>query len=191
MWLIVGLGNPGAKYELTRHNFGFLVIDALQDLQGITTTKTSFGGLVARCDLNGQPAVLLKPETFMNRSGTSVQQAMSFHKIDLENLVVIHDELDLPLGDIRIKRGGGNGGHNGLKDITRLIGPDFIRIRLGIGRPAIKGIEADYVLSPFSNPELIIVEDIVKKACVAVKTVVAEGMEHAQRLCQTRAQKAL
>jgi PTH1 family peptidyl-tRNA hydrolase len=184
MWLIVGLGNPGAKYELTRHNIGFLVIDALLDRQGIKTSKKIFGGHSTRFDLDHQACVSLKPESFMNRSGTPVLQALSFHKIDKENLVVIHDDLDLPLDALRIKRGGGNGGHNGLKDISRLLGPDFIRIRLGIGRPLIKGNEADYVLSPFNNEEWPRVEAILTKACDAVDMLIREGFLKAQERCQ-------
>lgn len=187
MWLIVGLGNPGAKYELTRHNIGFLAIDALLDTQGISSCKGAFSGKTARFELSGQPCVALKPETFMNRSGTSVQQAMAFHKIALNQVIVIHDDLDLPLGELRIKLGGGSGGHNGLKDITRLLGESYLRIRLGIGRPSIKGIEADYVLSPFSDNELVLLENLFKKSSQAIKTLVAEGLEMAQRSCQVKA----
>ncbi|HXW54004.1 MAG TPA: aminoacyl-tRNA hydrolase [Myxococcota bacterium] len=189
MWLIVGLGNPGTKYELTRHNFGFLAIDALLSNHGVTSTKAAFNGQVARCDINGEPCVLLKPETFVNRSGSSVQAAMSFHKLALENVMVIHDEMDLSLGEIRIKRGGGNGGHNGLKDITRLLGADFVRVRLGIGRPNFKGSEADYVLTAFSDQELLVVEDVLKKTIIAVASIVKEGLEQAQQRCQVRVQK--
>lgn len=189
MWLIVGLGNPGPKYELTRHNFGFLAIDALLGKLGAPASKMGFGGKVARFLLGQEVCIALKPETFMNKSGSSVQQAMSFHKIPLENVVVIHDELDLPLGEIRIKKGGGVSGHNGLKDIARLVGPDFMRIRLGIGRPNFKGTEADYVLSPFSDQELVAAEEILQKTCDAIKILVAEGLDAAQSQCQLRAQK--
>jgi PTH1 family peptidyl-tRNA hydrolase len=185
MWLIVGLGNPGAKYELTRHNIGFLALDALLFEQGISL-KQGFSGKTARADIYGCSAVFLKPETFMNRSGTSVQQAMAFHKIALDHVVVIHDDLDLPFGDIRIKLGGGSGGHNGLKDITRLLGADYIRIRLGIGRPSIKGTEADYVLYPFLNQELDALPEVFKSTDLAIKTLLMEGLESAQRSCQVR-----
>lgn len=186
MWLIVGLGNPGAKYELTRHNFGFLAVDALLSLQGVTT-KSGFSGQTARATIHNEPCIFLKPETFMNRSGLAVQQAMSFHKINLLNVIVIHDELDLPLGELRIKRGGGNGGHNGLKDISRLLGSDFIRIRLGIGRPSIKGIEADYVLHRFNDDEFATVEKILKAASTAVNTTIGKGLDVALQECQLRA----
>src|SRR5690242_1961689 len=140
MWLIVGLGNPGPKYELTRHNIGFLAADYMLDKLGAEFSKLGFSGKIARLDWQNQPCLFLKPATFMNRSGQAVQEAVSFHKIPLENVIVIHDELDLSLGELRLKKGGGDGGHNGLKDITRLLGPDYLRVRLGIGRPAIKGI---------------------------------------------------
>jgi PTH1 family peptidyl-tRNA hydrolase len=187
MWLIVGLGNPGSQYELSRHNFGFLAIDALLDQQGVST-KAGFSGQIARIDLD-HACTVLKPETFMNKSGLSVQQAMTFHQIAVDNLVVVHDELDLSLGDIRIKRGGSTGGHNGLKDIARLIGPDFIRIRLGIGRPHLKGIESSYVLSPFTDQELLVVEKILPQACAAIKTLVTDGLQAAQQQSQVYAQK--
>ncbi len=191
MWLIVGLGNPGAQYQLTRHNFGFLAIDALLDAIHVNQAKSNFAGKTACFSLDGEPCLSLKPETFMNRSGTSVQQAMAFHKIALDHLVVLHDELDLPLGEIRIKQGGGSSGHNGLKDITRLVGNEYLRIRLGIGRPAIKGTEADYVLHPFSNADLTVVEKMLPNAVTAIATIVKSGLESAQRACQTRIEKTV
>jgi PTH1 family peptidyl-tRNA hydrolase len=188
MWLITGLGNPGAKYELTRHNLGFLAIDALLDGLLVSENKKSFSGLCARFSIDNIPCISLKPETFMNRSGISVQQAMSFYKIPLDNLIVIHDEIDIPLGDIRIKKGGSDGGHNGLKDITRILGPNYIRVRLGIGRPHIKGTEADYVLNRFSDDEFKKVSEVLPKAVIAIKALVSFGLEAALKY-QCRAQK--
>ncbi len=184
MWLIVGLGNPGIKYELTRHNAGFLAIDALLDKLKVSNLKAGFSGQMARVDMNQESAVVLKPETFMNKSGLSVQQAMSFHKIPLEQVIVLHDELDLALGSMRIKLGGGNGGHNGLKDITRLLGDKFLRIRIGIGRPSFKGDEANFVLSPFSDAEIKVLEPVLLKAGEAVKVLMEEGLDKAQQKCQ-------
>jgi PTH1 family peptidyl-tRNA hydrolase len=186
MWLIVGLGNPGAQYETTRHNFGFLAIDALLDTFNVSEAKANFSGVTARFSIDGEPCLSLKPEVYMNRSGTSVQQAMAFHKVALDHVLVLHDELDLPLGEIRIKQGGGSGGHNGLKDITRLVGNDYVRIRLGIGRPTIKGNEAEFVLHPFTNSDIIVVDKILPKAVLAVTTIVKNGLERAQRECQYR-----
>jgi PTH1 family peptidyl-tRNA hydrolase len=179
MWLIVGLGNPGPKYELTRHNIGFLVADALLDKVGVST-KGGFSGQCARFDLANHACLLLKPETFMNRSGIAVQQAMAFHKIPLDHVIVIHDELDLPMGQMRIKRGGGDGGHNGLKDISRLLGPDYYRLRIGIGRSEIKGLEADYVLSPMRDAEIKEFEQLLPKALQAIEAIITHGLEKAQ-----------
>lgn len=182
MWLIVGLGNPGAKYELTRHNAGFLAIDAF--VERLDTFKTAFTAQSARIEKSGHSLLLLKPQTFMNKSGLSVQQAMAFHKISLDNIIVIHDELDLPLGAMRIKKGGGNGGHNGLKDITRLVGGEFLRIRIGVGRPSFKGDEANYVLSPFSDSEIKVLEPVLKKSLEAVELLITAGLDKAQQQCQ-------
>lgn len=189
MWLLVGLGNPGPKYELTRHNIGFLALDALLDKQGSPSLKASFSGLAARFDCAGFPCVALKPETFMNRSGISVQQAMAFHKVALQQVVVIHDDMDLPLGELRIKQGGGSGGHNGLKDITRLVGESYVRIRLGIGRPQFKGSEADYVLSPFRDSELALLPDLFEQCERAIVTLIKQGLEVAQQSCQVKKAK--
>lgn len=155
MRLIVGLGNPGDQYAKTRHNIGFRVLDSLQ-----LDFHKGFQGLYAKSgDL-----IYLKPQTFMNRSGDSVLAALSFHKIKPEDLLVIHDELDLPFGTIKFKKSGGHAGHNGLRDIMRLIGPDFNRIRIGIGKPENKNQVADYVLSPFSSLEESQLPDLIEQA---------------------------
>lgn len=189
MWLVVGLGNPGIKYELTRHNAGFLAIDALLDAYSSPPLKQGFSGEVGRLDIEKNPAVILKPHTFMNKSGLAVQQAMSFHKIALDHVIVLHDELDLPLGAMRIKQGGGNGGHNGLKDISRLLGDQFIRIRIGIGRPPIKGDEANFVLSPFRDSEIKILEPVLLKSIDAVRMLISQGLDKAQHYSQINVQK--
>lgn len=188
MWLIVGLGNPGQKYELTRHNAGFLAVDALLDKFG-GQFKQGFSGQVGRIAIENIPAIVVKPETFMNKSGLSVQQAMAFHKIPLQQVIVIHDELDLPLGALRVKQGGSNGGHNGLKDISRLLGDNYFRIRIGIGRPAIKGDEANYVLHPFRDEEIKLLEPVLIKSIEAVTTLMSEGLEKAQQNTQINPQK--
>lgn len=163
MWLVAGLGNPGAKYETTRHNFGFLTADALIDHLGDPPT------------INDEKIIIMKPDTFMNRSGEPIQKKLAFLKILPEKLIVLHDELDLPLGEMRIKKGGGHGGHNGLRDIVRAIGPDFIRIRLGIGRPIIKGNEADYVLSTFKDEEWPVVLKIIESAVLGIEKIIKEA----------------
>ncbi len=150
MWLVVGLGNPGADYRSTRHNIGFMAIDALA---GAAKFSKKFQGEIAQVDIGEEKVLLLKPQTFMNNSGRSVQAAMAFYKLPLENLIVLHDELDLPLFKLRIKQGGGNNGHNGIKDIDANIGPDYWRIRLGIGHPGDKDAVHGHVLSSFGKDE--------------------------------------
>jgi PTH1 family peptidyl-tRNA hydrolase len=186
MWLIVGLGNPGPHYELTRHNIGFLAADLLV---GSSSYKKNFNGEISQINLATEPCLVLKPQTFMNRSGMSVQAALAFYKINLSNLIVIHDELDLPLGDLRIKQGGSDGGHNGLKDITRLLGANYIRVRLGIGRPNFKGTEAEYVLGTFKKDEWRVIQDLLPQATTAVESIIAHGLAHAQGKNQIKSQK--
>ncbi len=155
MRLIVGLGNPGDQYAKTRHNIGFRVLDDL----GLSFQK-GFQGLVSK---EGD-IVYLKPQTFMNLSGNSVLAAASFHKIKPEDICVIHDELDLPFGEVRFKKGGGHAGHNGLRDIMRVLGPDFARVRIGIGKPEHKTEVASYVLSQFTRDEESQLGAIIERA---------------------------
>ena len=151
MFLLAGLGNPGPEYALTRHNIGFMAIDALADAARFTS---KFHGETTAHSIEGEKVILLKPMTFMNLSGKSVQAAMAFYKIAPAQVIVFHDELDLPLGKLRIKQGGGANGHNGLKDIDRLIGPNYWRVRLGIGHPGMKEQVHGHVLSRFSSSEM-------------------------------------
>lgn len=159
MKLIVGLGNPGDQYAKTRHNIGFRVLDSLK-----LNFHKGFLGLVAK---DGDQ-IYLKPQTFMNRSGDSVLAALSFHKIKPEDLLVIHDELDLPFGTVKLKKGGGHAGHNGLRDIIRVIGPEFSRIRMGIGKPEHKTQVADYVLSAFTAQEEAALPDLIAQAVAQI-----------------------
>jgi PTH1 family peptidyl-tRNA hydrolase len=158
MTLYVGLGNPGPTYEKTRHNIGFRVIDRLVETTGARDiSKKAFDGeLFRRGDL-----FFLKPLTFMNLSGRSVRVVMHFFKIPLEDLVVIHDDIDLPLGAVRYKVGGSPGGHNGLRSVDTEVGSDYLRIRLGVGKPPHKNQVASYVLSPFSVEEEGTVEEVI------------------------------
>jgi PTH1 family peptidyl-tRNA hydrolase len=157
MFLLVGLGNPGPEYALTRHNIGFMLVDALA---GAARFSSKFHGETASLSIENEKIILLKPMTYMNLSGKSVQAAMAFYKIAPENIIVFHDELDLPLGKIRIKQGGGANGHNGLKDIDQMIGPDYWRVRLGIGHPGMKEQVHGHVLSRFSGEEQAQVEKV-------------------------------
>jgi len=150
MWLIAGLGNPGKEYEYTRHNIGFLTVDHLIDqTEARSLSSSSFHGELFKSG----DTLFLKPTTFMNHSGVSLKAVKQFYKIELDNIIVIHDDLDLSFGSLRFKRGGGSGGHNGLKSIDEMIGRDYIRVRMGIGKPQYKSQVADYVLSPFSKEE--------------------------------------
>ena len=164
MYLYVGLGNPGPAYKNTRHNIGFMVIDSLvAETDTANISKRSFEGELYR--RNG--LFFLKPVTYMNLSGKSVRKVMDFFKIPLENLVVIHDDIDLAFGTMRFKRGGGSGGHNGLKSIDAAIGNDYLRVRLGIGKPPNKSMTVDYVLNSFEAEERSGVEELVQKAVQA------------------------
>ncbi|MFD1706522.1 aminoacyl-tRNA hydrolase [Siminovitchia sediminis] len=163
MKLIVGLGNPGSRYEKTRHNIGFKVIDALAQRSGITLHESKFSGLYASIHKNGEKAILLKPLTYMNLSGESVRPLMDYYKIPVDHLLVIYDDLDLPVGKIRLRQKGSAGGHNGMKSIIQHLGTsDFNRIRIGINRPP-EGMKVpDYVLGQFSDAERIEMESVVQ-----------------------------
>lgn len=179
MYLIVGLGNPGPKYVGNRHNIGFLVVDHLADDLGVSF-REKFKGLVGKGSLRGEDVILLKPMTFMNLSGESVQKAMAFYKIPPENVIVVHDELDLEEGTIRIKQGGGTAGHNGLKSMVQHCGgPDFVRIRYGIGRPRGGQATANYVLSDFNTDEMAVLGDGIANAIKRVEAVLRLGLSDA------------
>lgn len=181
MKLIVGLGNPGSEYEATRHNVGFMVIDELASQAGISLSSKKFDAAYGQGSVEGVKAALLKPQTYMNLSGDSVAPAARFFKVEPQDLVVVHDELDLPLGRLQVKLGGGTGGHNGLRSIVARLGSgDFVRIRVGIGKPnAGRSRVVGHVLSPFSRDEQETVEEAVKRAAEAVQVVVARGVQKA------------
>jgi len=161
MHLLVGLGNPTNRYKNNRHNVGFMTIDFLIDrLKPSSISKSSFKGELYKSN----DILLLKPQTFMNLSGESVMTVANFYKIDINNIIVIHDDLDLLLGVIRFKKGGGHGGHNGLKSIDGLIGRDYKRVRIGIGRPLRKGEVVSYVLSDFKEEEKECLQKVIKIA---------------------------
>lgn len=153
MKLFVGLGNPGPKYAANRHNIGFMAVDRIAADHGFGPWRKGFQGLVAEGRLGGDKVLLLKPETFMNRSGQSVGEAMRFYKLAPGDVVVLHDELDLAPGKCRLKSGGGHAGHNGLRSIHAAIGADYDRVRLGIGHPGHKDAVAGYVLHDFAKAD--------------------------------------
>lgn len=188
MWLIAGLGNPGREYEKTRHNVGFLVVDVLARRHGAASFTSKFKSEIAQATVRGQSALLLKPQTFMNLSGQSVQPAMAFFKIPLEHVIVVHDDLDLELGQIKLKRGGSAAGHNGLKSIDSQIGPDYLRVRAGIGHPRSKAPEGSaksggvvgHVLGGFKGKDAEEAALLVESCADAVESLIAEGLEKAQ-----------
>lgn len=153
MKLIVGLGNPGAKYARNRHNVGFLAVDAIGAAHGFGPWRAKFQGQVAEGRLGAEKALLLKPETYMNLSGDSVQAAVGFYKLAAADVIVLHDELDLAPGKVRVKAGGGAAGHNGIRSIAAHLGPEFVRVRIGIGHPGDKRVVANYVLNDFAKDE--------------------------------------
>lgn len=174
MRLFVGLGNPGARYTGNRHNIGFMAVEAIARAHGAQSWRRRFQGQAADLVLRGEKAVLLKPETFMNESGRAVGEALRFFKIDLSDLVVFHDELDLAPGKVRVKTGGGNAGHNGLRSISALCGNDYKRVRLGIGHPGHKDLVHGYVLNDFAKSERPWVDDLVR-ACADNAALLASG----------------
>jgi len=153
MLLLVGLGNPGARYEANRHNIGFRVLDAIARRHRIEPWRRGFHGLVADGQINAQRVLLLKPQTYMNESGRSVADAAHFFKLSAADTIVFHDEVDLPPGKLRVKTDGGNAGHNGLRSISAHIGNDYRRVRIGIGHPGIREIVQHYVLADFAKDE--------------------------------------
>lgn len=155
MFLLVGLGNHGKSYEKTRHNFGFLTLDEIIKYFNLTGAIKKFSSLTFSGQINQHKIIAIKPQTYMNNSGISVLEAAKFYKIAPENIIIFHDEIDIKFGEIRIKQGGGNAGHNGLKSIDSRIGKNYHRFRLGVGRPIHENQEvSDYVLSNFSKSEL-------------------------------------
>lgn len=191
-WVVAGLGNPGSRYAGTRHNAGFLLLDALvSSVAPQARWRTQFKGETLAVTLGADSALLLKPQTYMNLSGESVQECLAFQKVAPAQLIVVHDEIDLPFGTLRIKKGGGSGGHNGLKSITEMLStPDYFRIRIGIGRPGELAADAaarhqdvsSYVLAPFSAEERRALDDLFKRASAALETLIKSGLAEAQRL---------
>jgi PTH1 family peptidyl-tRNA hydrolase len=184
--LIAGLGNPGTKYQWTRHNAGFLVLDRLAEIIRVSVDRTKFGSLYGEGSWSGNRLVLLKPQTFMNLSGRAVAEAARFYKIPPADIIVVHDDLDLPFGQIRLKSGGGHGGHNGLRSIIAELGSaDFVRLRVGIGRPD-KGSAEKYVLTPFSAEDAGFFRHVADGACEALEMFLQEGLPKAMSIFHAR-----
>ena len=183
-FLIVGLGNPGPKYEFTRHNAGFLCMDLLAQQLGVKIDRIKFKSVVADVAIEGSRCILMKPQTFMNNSGEAVRDAANFYKIPPEHIIILFDDISLPPGKLRIRRKGSDGGHNGIKSILYLLGSDqFPRIKLGVGaKPRPDYDLADWVLSTFQKDELSRMKEAMEKACEAVPLLVREETDRAMNL---------
>jgi PTH1 family peptidyl-tRNA hydrolase len=176
-WLVVGLGNPGQRYAETRHNIGFWVIDRLAALLGVARFERRFEGEFAAVPEGGRSLLLLKPMTYMNRSGLSVRQAVQWYKLPLERVLVIHDDMDLPLGTLRLRLGGSAAGHHGVESVIAELGSDrFARLRIGIGRPPSREAGRSYVLEPFAPTERPLAERVATVAAEAVLVWYREGL---------------
>jgi len=182
MWMVVGLGNPGSEYEKTRHNIGAMVLDVLsQRMGGKLTRNKKAAALTLEGRLNNHRLILVFPTTYMNRSGDAVSPLLKFYKIPIENVIVLHDELDIPFEAIRLKLGGGDNGHNGLKSIRASLGTgEWLRVRLGIGRPPGSQDPAAFVLKAFSSIEASTVALFTARAADAVESLMSEGLAQSQ-----------
>jgi len=184
--VIVGLGNPGAQYAATRHNVGFWLLDQLVvDAQVSLSAEKKLLGEVAQVSIAGQSVRLLKPATYMNESGQPVRRILDFYKLEPEQLLILHDDLDLPPGTVRLKRGGGHGGHNGLRDIISHCGSDFLRLRIGIGHPGDKSLVTNFVLKPPGSAERELIEDALPAARRSVEILLRDGLEKAMHFLHT------
>jgi len=180
--LIVGLGNPGPKYAGDRHNVGFWLADLLAAHIGTTfSTAQKLQGEECRGLVAGKPVRIIKPSTYMNRSGQCVRRVLDYYNIPMEQLLVVHDELDLPAGSARLKRGGGHGGHNGLRDILASCGPDFMRLRIGIGHPGHKDLVTDYVLHAPGKQERCEIVEALGESLKAIELLTTRGLEAAMQ----------
>lgn len=189
MYIIVGLGNPGKKYENTRHNMGFIAVDLLAEKYGIKVDKIKFKALVGEGRIAGQKVLLVKPQTYMNLSGQSVIEVMNFYKEDIENLIVIYDDIDIPTGTIRLRKKGSAGTHNGMRNIVYLLQEDgFPRIRVGIGSES-KVDLIHYVTSGVTKKEKDLLEDALTRAADAAACIVEKGIEKAMNEYNIRPKK--
>jgi len=180
--LIAGLGNPGEQYQSSRHNLGFLTLDYLAGRHDIPLKKQGFEALFGKGKIGNERVLLAKPQTYMNLSGIAIERLVSYFRVDIKDLIVVHDDLDLPFETIRLKKGGGEGGHKGLMSIVQHVGSaDFIRVRIGIGKPMRKAMVEKYVLSPFAEEEQNAVPSILAVACDVVGEVILSGIEAAMQ----------
>lgn len=185
MYIIAGLGNPGSKYENTRHNMGFKAIDAMASEFGIDVNRAKFKGLIGEGRIGSEKVILLKPQTYMNLSGQSVREIMNFYKIPEENLIVIYDDFDLPIGSIRVRKSGGPGTHNGMKSVVQELGSrKFPRVRVGIGSS--DGSTIQFVIGKVGKDEQQILNEAVEAAASAAADIIRIGIENAMNIHNTR-----
>lgn len=176
MHLVVGLGNPGARYARNRHNAGFLVASRVAERAASTVDRKQFGALVADASVRGKRVAVVLPQGFMNVSGQPVASVAGYYKVPVADTIVVHDDMDLPFGRLRVRVGGGHGGHNGVRDIQRALGADFVRVRVGVGRPPAEWDPADYVLANWTAEESAGLDAVVDRAADAVESVVGDGV---------------
>ena len=189
MILLVGLGNPGKAYAHTRHNFGFEVVDRTVGRAGGGSYREKFLGSFTEIALEGERVGVLKPGTYMNESGRSVLAAATFYKVEPKDVLVVHDELDLAFGDVRLKKGGGEAGHNGLRSVSQHLGTkEYVRLRLGVGKPprGFHGTGADFVLEGFAASEKPLLGDFIERAVDAVALFVGRGLEQSMNVTNRR-----
>ncbi len=181
MHLIAGLGNPGDKYRMTRHNIGFEILDYLADVYGVKINKVKHKALIGECTIEGEKVLLAKPQTFMNLSGESIREIANFYKIPTENIIVIYDDKSLAVGSVRIRKKGSDGGHNGMKSIIyQLVSDNFPRIRFGIGEPPGAGENlVGHVLGRFSHEEIVTIEKIIERVPDMLSCIIREGADSA------------
>lgn len=185
--LIAGLGNPGSQYDKTRHNAGFWFVDELaRRYSGQFAAEKRFSGDVCKLQVGSNVVWLIKPITFMNRSGLAVRQLADFYRIPVENILVVHDELDIPAGEVRLKQGGGHGGHNGLRDLHAHLGADYWRLRLGVGHPGDRNKVVDYVLSRPTQDDEIVILRAIDTAADQIGLILQGEMQKAMQALHTR-----
>lgn len=175
MYLIIGLGNPGKKYEQTRHNVGFQAIDAIANAFSIPESGTKFDAQIHKGSIEGKKVLLIKPQTFMNESGKSVSQFVNFYKIPIKNTFIIYDDIDMSVGKLRVKSGGSDGGHNGIKSINGLVSNEYIKIKIGVGHPGNKNLVSSYVLHPFDTKDE---QDLINELYVDIVKNINSLLEH-------------
>ncbi len=178
MYVIVGLGNPGKKYDITRHNIGFEVVNEFARQNSIKLNKTKFKAVIGEGNILGEKVILVKPQTYMNLSGESVMSIMKFYDLDIENLIVVYDDIDLDVGKLRIRKKGSGGSHNGMRNIIYLLKKDaFPRVRVGVGRPPAGRNLADYVLGRFTKDEQEVLIPVVKDSVSAIETMIKDDLD--------------